>query len=222
MYNVLLPFSKRNVRVLLQFCIFVLVTVKLLQGGSYEDEGSVADNKGRYIEPLENILSGRFERPEAIVSHSKHIINLGMIIINLKKTEDLGKDFKLANEKTLRSMLTFSSGTPMHWVIVTDDTSVRSVARFVTYMLTKMVTEAVILRRDWKWKRRRDLPLIQISFVDLKDIANTNRPFVSAMKEQALQVKEHKSTEDDKYVHDLFYIAPLYHTALSSLDNLPQ
>ena len=134
------------------------------------------------------MMEGRFEHPGEIVPPTEAFINLAMIIINPKTTDDLDRDFKIRNEETLRSLLTYSSGTPLHWVIVSDERSVRSVARFLTLLVTGMMTEAVILRRDWRWKRRRELPLIKMSFVNLKDIVNYNRPFVAAMKSQAMQV----------------------------------
>ena len=65
-------------------------------------------------------------KPEDI--HSKdlpeHIV-LGMMIINMRKEPTISSKFKEDIDMMMESMLSWSSGTPLHFIVITDGRSVR-------------------------------------------------------------------------------------------------
>ena len=64
------------------------------------------------------------------------------------------------------------------------------------------------------------LPLLRVSYVNSDDIIEKNYEFVKALKANTVQAKDIIRGKKDKYIADLFYIAPTYHTAFIKLDKL--
>ena len=65
-------------------------------------------------------------KPEDIHSKdSPEHIALGMMIINMRKEPTISSKFKEDIDMMMESMLSWSSGTPLHFIVITDGRSVR-------------------------------------------------------------------------------------------------
>ena len=68
------------------------------------------ENEQNFVENLKNIRHGKFSKPAQVKTPCSDCINIGMIIINLQKTDKLDKKFKASLEKTFNSIFKFSFG----------------------------------------------------------------------------------------------------------------
>ena len=121
-------------------------------------------------------------------------------------------------ERTMASMFLHSSGTPLHFVIVTDRKSLESAGEALGNIVSKELAMQVIVDMHWAWRRKKGLAAIRFSFVNIDDIIEINGEFIAALK-------RHKVIGDDvvtkdKYAADLFYVAPLYHLAFLGMDKI--
>ena len=64
------------------------------------------------------------------------------------------------------------------------------------------------------------MPRVRVHFVNAAEIAEKNLPFVKRLQSVTVQSKDNKTVEEDRYLADLFYIAPGYHLALTSRDKM--
>ena len=170
----------------------------------------------RYTDSLEIIRKAELSEPQDVTS-SHDFIDIGMIIINLKKTPTLDSQFSWKMTRTFASMMTYSSGTPLHFIIITDKDSNVAVGNFFSHFISKRISEGAILQLSWRKKKMKGLPIIRVSFVDLKNIKKIDEPFIQALKSNT-QEKDPETI--DKYASDLFYIGPLYHRAFAKLDKM--
>ena len=175
----------------------------------------------KYVDTIENILSGEFSPLDEVVSPSSEYINLGFIMINLNQTtENLTDKFKHSVQKTFYSMLQYWSSAPLNLIVVTDERSVPSVASFLAGLLSREVGLRVITTRSRRWRRVDSVPRVRVHFVNAMDIVQRNEPFVKRLQAVTLQYKENKTFVEDRYLADLFYIAPIYHLAFPALDSI--
>jgi hypothetical protein len=155
------------------FTIIIFLELQALQNDTpsstffYHPE-NISSIQDSYVEPLVNTQRAHFELPERISSPDGFFINVGMIVINIKKTENLSLEFRWKLERNLGSILDYSSGTPLHFIIITDSDSLASVSQFFSQFLGKYVAKNVI--KTLKWKKRKLFPFIKLSFVDIKEI----------------------------------------------------
>ena len=81
-------------------------------------------------------------------------------------------------------------------------------------------TQRVLATRDFKWRRVKDVPKVKVNYVDYTEILEKNKPFSKRLIAVQAQSKENKTVSDDKYLAELFYIAPIYHLGFPALDKL--
>ena len=169
-----------------------------------------------YVTFLEDLRGGEFT-PPATLENSPGYITLGFIFVNLEKTKELGHNMRFKVSRTLDSMMTYSSGGSLHFIVITDLYSQDTVRLFLSHFISKRISEGVILNPTWRWRNVKGVPPLKISLVDLEEIAKINYPFIEALKRNT-EKKEDSSV--DKYSSDLFYIGPLYYKAFEKLDRL--
>jgi len=78
----------------------------------------------------------------------------------------------------------------------------------------------VLLAQGWRWRRRKSLPVVKVTYVDSTGVVATGESFVREMQGLTLQASQGISVEKDRYVADLFYMAPLYPRAFVHLKEL--
>ena len=183
-------------------------------------EFDVGKNQSDYVNALQAMRDASFLAPELVVSPSEEFISLGMIAINLQKTKNLPEGFRKATKKTFNSIFKYSSGTPLHLIVITNRKSLKSVGIFLSSLVSSLVSLRVILSPHWRWWRRKVLPIIKIDYVNSEKIIEKSPEFVSALKGITVQAKDHKGQNEDKYSADLFYIAPTYHRAFEALEKM--
>ena len=158
----------------------------------------------------------QFTRLVDITTPSHTFINIGLTVINNKNTSHFATSFEIKLTKNMRSILTHSSGAPLHFIIITDTHSIKDVASFFSNLISQHVSEGVIIRRSWRWRRMKGIPKLQISFADCEEIVKLEKSFFLAMKRNSQQ----GNSTGGSYTEDLFYIAPVYHRAFPGLDKI--
>lgn len=78
----------------------------------------------------------------------------------------------------------------------------------------------LITTRGRRWRKVDNVPRVTVQFVDAQEIIDQNIPFIRRLQMSTAQFRDNKTVEEDRYMADLFYIAPLYHLSLPALDNL--
>ena len=131
---------------------------------------------------LQRLAFPVFQKLEDIKPDSEDSINLGFIIINHLQTTEFENNFIVTLTKNIVSILRFSSGTPLHFVIITDKSSIYSVGDIFQKIFAKYVSEGVITRKSWRWRKLRGIPEIKISFADCEEIVNLEKAFFTGMK----------------------------------------
>merc|ERR1711860_86034 len=116
----------------------------------------------------------------------------------------------------MESILTWSSGTPLHLIVITDKTVVTESDKLLVNTISKIVSQGVIKRRR-KWKLR--IPKIKLIFVDIEDIIAGNEDFINEMKKNT-DKGILSSDYNAKYFHDLFYLGPVYHRKFVKLEKI--
>ena len=155
-----------------------------------------------------------FIDPRQVVNIPGHI-TLGLTIINKKGDKKLDPSFLYKMKINLLSLLTYSSGDPIQFVIITDKNSQENVKNIMDNLVSQYTTEGVVLR---KWRKIKSVPKIKFSYVDCEDIIQIAPDFFSAMRANSVQGAGY--TAGVSYTEDLFYIAPIYHKAFASLDKI--
>ena len=166
----------------------------------------------RYINKENSSKKPDFVEPRNVKHFADHI-TVGLTIINKRGEKELEKAFEFKMKFNLVSLLTYSSGDPLHFVIITDKTSIENVDSVLKKIMKQYVAEGII---STKWRKIRAIPNIKLSYVDCEEITEINSEFFTAMKNNSQQGYSQKQS----YTEDLFYIAPIYHKAFSSLDRI--
>ena len=157
------------------------------------------------------------------VTGTKHV-HLAMIIANVKKNDSSQLSSKISRNlsKMLSSILKFSTGTPLHFIVITDQESVELIKVVVKSTVGRYITESVL--RNQHILQNIHTPRIVIEFVSLSSITEKYRGDIDFMKkhyghhhpEGTFYFKEKDNQTvvhipNNKYTHDLFFIAPFYH-----------
>ena len=170
-------------------------------------------NRGPYTSTLAQLRLPNFTLPQEVITPDKGYIDIGFIVINLKKSPSLDPKFAWKVTRSLDSLFLYSSGDPLHFVIVTDVKSVAAVGVFYSNFISKALSQRVIISPSWRWRRLKAPPPLKLTFVDIANIKKVDPDFVESMKNNSMS----KEKEDkDKYASDLFYISPLYHRSKAS------
>jgi len=171
---------------------------------------------GDYIEQLTWVRAGNLIHPEDVENPSgRNFVTVGMILVNLNKTEKLPIKVKSDVRRTLDGIFTNSVGTPLHLVVITEAEGALGVAQALAEILGEDLANRVIRPRSWHWRPKKGLPPLHISFVNLADVIACKPEFV-----RALEARKSNSDVGDKYISDLFYIGPIYHLAFTKLEKM--
>ena len=84
----------------------------------------------------------------------------------------------------------------------------------------KETAERVITTKSLLWRRVDDVPKVKVNYVDYKEILEKNRAFSKRLIAVQAQTKDNKTVDEDKYLAELFYIAPIYHLGFPALDKI--
>ena len=178
-------------------------------GGRHPGYSYLWGNNINYTQSQQAVLFPKFTLPQKVIKPTKDSIELGLIVMNLKKSKDLDPKFVWKLQRTLDSLFLHSSVTPLlHFVIVTDLKSISSVGSFFCHFVSKQLSERVIISSNWRWHRSRTPPHIKFSFVNIENIRQIDPEFIVSMKNSSMKKDD---ADKDKYASDLFYISPLYH-----------
>merc|ERR1712050_326071 len=105
-----------------------------------------------------------------------------MILINLQKTQKFDPKFEWKITRTFDSMVTRSSRSPLHFIVITDRDSKDSVGMYFAHFISKRISEGAILRTSWRKKGTKGPPVIKLSFVELESIKQIDEQFIKALK----------------------------------------
>ena len=182
---------------------------------------NIIDRTPEYVRSIENILLGQFTPVEYVRSPSTDYMNLGFIMINLNSTTtDLTESFKSKVSRTFYSMLQYWDSLSLNLIVITDQKSVKSAAKFIGSIFMRETSMRLITTKSKRWRLTNQIPKVKVHFVNYEEIVAKNRPFVKKLQSVTAQFKENKTVEDDRYMADLFYIAPIYHLALTGIEKM--
>ena len=102
------------------------------------------------VGPLSEIFSGDFEDPLELQSPASHLTLCG-ILVNIS---DATKP-----SSQLESLLEFSSGRPLHLILITDESSIRGTANMIGAVLSRELSYRLIKQA---WNKRRPIPPVKV------------------------------------------------------------
>lgn len=158
---------------------------------------------------------------EIQVTDGRHI-HIAMIITNVKENDTSQLSLKISQNLSLMlsSILKFSRGTPLHFIVITDLDSVNIIKKIVKNTVGEYITKSAILRQHIL--QTVHVPKLVFEFVSLSSITEKYRKDIDYMKkhygyhhpEGTFYLKNNDTVihiPNNKYTHDLFFIAPFYH-----------
>ena len=135
------------------------------------------DNHSEYVTCIEALRQPVFSSPANISSPDSAFINIGLVLIQNTMEGQKANHFLVNMKKTLGSLLTHSSGSPLNFIIITSKSSILLFGHFFAHLISKRVSEYVIESVHWKWRRLYGFPNLKISFVDIEDIISQKSLF---------------------------------------------
>ena len=185
------------------------------------------------------------------LKHSEHIEIIGREFAHLVLivTNYVDPDTGVVNDKLsyhlhnlIGSILRFSTGHPLHFILITDEASSEEVGQEIVKIVGKSLSERVIRK---KLEPKLQFPKFKFELVNLEPIVAKLRQYLEVMKELFGQ-EDHEpivlNPGDDlyeKYVmedmeenvaieivpflgynQDFYYIAPFYHVIFPGLEEM--
>ena len=158
---------------------------------------------------------------EIQVTDDRHV-HIAMIITNVKNNDTSQLSFKISQNlsRMMRSILKFSTGTPLHFIVITDIDSVNIIKKIVRNTVGEYITQSALLHQHIL--HTVHIPRLVFEFVSLSSITEKYRNDIDYMKkhygyhhpEGTFFMKNNDTVihiPNNKYTHDLFFIAPFYH-----------
>ena len=161
------------------------------------------------------------------VTDNQHVHIAMITLVNIKNndTSQLSQKISRNLERMLSSILKFSTGTPLHFIVITEQHSVDMVTAIVKNTVGRHITESII--RNQHILRAIYVPKLVFEFASLSSVTDKYRDDINFMKKhyghhlpEGTQYFKDNNTvlhiPNTKYTHDLFFIAPFYHRELPS------
>ena len=142
-------------------------------------------------------------KPWDVKISSPEYIHMGLVMAGVSPEQHPEQHYLHRMEKMLRSTISYSQGTPLHLVFISDQESVQVISRRVESAYASMVMGRILLHNEiWKMKRYR-IPKLRVEFVDLSAITDKYRDTVEHMKTHFNRFNESYriSGEDDDDLH---------------------
>ena len=149
-------------------------------------------------------------------------VHIAMIITNAKKNDTSQLSLKISQNLSgmLSSILKFSTGTALHFIVITDLDSVSIIKKIVRDTVGEYITQSAL--RHQHILHTVHVPKLVFEFVSLSSITEKYRRDIDYMKkhygyhhpEGTFFLKNNDTVvhvPNNKYTHDLFFIAPFYH-----------
>lgn len=158
-----------------------------------------------------------FTKPEQIYSkdYANHIV-LGMIIMNIKSNSTTSDLFMEDIDKMVESLLSWSSGTPLCLIVITDEKSAQGANKVIANALSKFVSVSIIRNRS----KNLHIPRVKLIFVSIAAVAEGSDDFLAALKHHADTTNKQGDILGAKYSNDLFYLGPVYHRKFLNLERM--
>ena len=125
-------------------------------------------NNTEYVTCIEAIRQPVFFSPANISSPNSTFINMALVFIQNTKEKKKDQHFLLNMKKTLGSLLTHSSGSPLHFIIITSKSSILLFGHFFAHLISKRVSEHVVESVHWKWRRFLGFHILKYHLLTLK------------------------------------------------------
>jgi len=170
----------------------------------------------RYVDKLANLMSGELIAPGAVREQDGGM-NIGLVIINPNSKLNLYNDFRndefvIKTERNLDGILQRAGSRPIHFIIVTDESSSSWAGQILARSVCKRLSMGVI-QKGKRWFKTAALPTARFSLVDSAQIIEKNEDFINGMYDN----REPDFKEKNRYSAKFFLIAPLYHLAFTAL-----
>lgn len=160
--------------------------------------------------------------PAALPAQSSHVIDVGMIMMNVSKTNNKLTTFFT---KMINSIFLFSSGTALRLIFFTDEDSSKVIGDILKTQSGKYISESLIRNPLTMKKLMLKFPSISVVYVNTSEIFSNQRTGIHQLKNYfgLVNDKPYKETPqtgkqtivwNQKYRHDLFYILPYYYLVM--------
>ena len=126
----------------LQLLVCVFLTLALNE--------RLKEEKSNLAGPLSEIFSGHFEDPLDLQSPPTHLTLCGILVNISDETKP---------RQQLESLLEFSSGSPLHLIIITDEASISGAADIIGSVLSREISHRLIMQA---WNKRRPIPPVKV------------------------------------------------------------
>jgi len=165
-------------------------------------------------------------------------VSLGIIVCNVT-VKGLVKGIMRLFGRLIRSLFTYSKGTSLHIIVITDKKSFSIVHSVVAHTIGKFLSETFVKLDHGlhlpKWAHLSIFPKVWVEFVDLESITEKYRETIDMMKKEYSMNKKEvtlmplEPAEDgtarvaaisSKYSEDLFYIGPFYGYEFTQMDRM--
>ena len=121
-------------------------------------------------------------KPWDVKISSSDYIHLGLVMAGVSPEEHPEQHYLHRMEKMLRSAISYSQGTPIHLIFLSDQGSIEVISKRVESTFASMLLGRVLLHNEiWKMKRYR-IPKLRVEFVDMSAITDKYRDTVEHMK----------------------------------------
>ena len=121
-------------------------------------------------------------KPWDVKITSPEYIHMGLVMAGVSPDQHPEQHYLNRLEKMLRSTISFSQGTPLHLVFISDQESVEIISRRVESTFASLILGRILLHNEnWKMKRYR-IPKLRVEFVDMTAITDKYRDTIDHMK----------------------------------------
>ena len=174
----------------------------------------------------DHFLVSSLVSPKDIPAPRSHVMDVGMIVMNLDQTKHKLITFFT---KMINSIFLFSVGPPLRLIFFTDEGSSQLIGELLKTQSGQYISESLIRNPVTMKKLMMKFPSIRVCYVNTSEIFVHQRPGIHQLKQYFGAVSEDPFLDtpgklehgvsaikwNNKYRHDLFYILPYYYLVLS-------
>ena len=121
-----------------------------------------------YVTYIEALRQPVFSSPANISSPDSTFINIALVLIQNTKENKKIQHLLVNMKKTIGSLLTHNSGSPLHFIIITSKSSILMLGHFFAHLISKRVSEHVVESVRWKWRRFLGFHILKYHLLTLK------------------------------------------------------
>ena len=142
---------------------------------------------------LRESINNELVKPWDVQIRDSEYLHIGLVMAGVSPEEHPEQHYLHRMEKMLTSALSYSQGTPLHLIFLTDKKSIPVISSRVETTMAQVLIGRILLHSEvWKTKRYK-IPKMRIEFVDFQAVTNKYKHTVDHMK-------KHFNRHNESYV----------------------